>query len=117
MRIDLKSTSLILRIWILTLVISTKFFEIPFSSGIWISNSLSSMTLLFLISRLKSSILKLDATVITHVTRIILTTCFAFSYLVFLPSLKLFESQVRKRDAAKIDLDTFDFKSQYKLEV
>ena len=117
MRIDLKSTSLILRIWILTLVISTKFFEIQFSSGIWISNSLSSITVLLLISRYKSNILKLDETLITRATRIILTTCFTFSYLAFFPFLKLFEIQVRKRGAAKIDLDRFDFKSQYKLEV
>ena len=117
MRINLKSTSLILRIWILTLVISTKFFELPFSSGIWISNSLSSMTIFLLISRYKSNILKLDENVITRLTRITLTACFTFSYLAFFPFLKLFEIQVRKREAAKVDLERFDFKSQYKLEV
>lgn len=116
MQINLKSISLILRIWILTLVISVKFLDIPFSSAIWISNSFGSISFLFLISRYKLSILKLDTTVIMHVTRIILTTCFAFSYLAFLPFLKLFESKARKRDATKINLSTFDFKSQYKLE-
>lgn len=117
MRINHKSISLIVRIWIVTLVISTKFLEIQFSSGIWISNTLSIITVLLLISPYKSNMLQLDETIITRTTRIILTTCFTFSYLAFFPFLKLFEIQVRKRDAAKIELESFNFKSQYELEV